>query len=114
MEIVKSSADLKTIDIYRLTKAPNTKKMSDAKGTRIELDKWVLYEDVNKKTGELQKILAIATPSGECFATNSKTFIDDFIDMVEMFYYAGETVPSIVVTSGISKAGREFITCVYG
>ena len=113
MAIINSSANLKTVDIYRLTKAPNTQKMSDVKGQRIELDKWALYEDHDKKSGEVKEILAIATPEGETFATNSATFINDFIDMVDMFASAGENVPAIVVTSGTSKAGREFITCVY-
>lgn len=113
MAILNASANLTTVDIYRLTKAPNTQKMKDAKGQRIELAKWAVYEDVNKRTGEVQNILAIATPEGETFATNSPTFIDDFTSMMELFTSAGETVPAIIVESGVSKAGREFITCVY-
>lgn len=113
MEILNASANLTTVDIYRLTKAPNTQRMKDAIGQRIELSKWVVYEDENKKTGEMQKILAIATPEGETFATNSPTFINDFLDMMELFTGAGELVPAIIVESGISKAEREFITCVY-
>lgn len=113
MAIIRASENLKTVDIYRLTKAPNTQKMSDVKGQRLEVAKYALYEDADKKTGEVKEILAIATPEGETFATNSRTFIDDFLDMVDMFGEAGEKVPAIVVTSGTSKAGREFITCVY-
>lgn len=113
MKIVNSSANLSTVNIYRLTKAPNAQKMKDAKGQRIEVSKWALYEDVDKKTGEVQEILAIETPEGEVFATNSSTFINDFISMHELFYDAGEEVNAITVISGTSKAGREFITCVY-
>lgn len=113
MAILNASKDLKTVDIYRLTKAPNTQKMKDVVGQRIELSHWAVYEDVNKKTGEVQNILAICTPENETFATNSPTFIDDFLSMMELFTEAGETVPAITVTSGTSKAGREFITCMY-
>lgn len=113
MTIINSSKNLTTVDIYRLTKAPNTQRMKDVIGQRLELDKWAIYEDVNKKTGEIQQILALSTPEGETFATNSPTFTNDFMEMMELFEDAGESVPAIVVTSGTSKAGREFITCIY-
>ena len=113
MQILKASENLNAKDIYTLTMNPATTKMKDVKGQRIELGKWALYEDVNKKTGELHKILAVATPEGEAFATNSPTFIDDFEKMLELFEGMGETVTAIVVSSGTSKAGREFITCLY-
>lgn len=113
MQIIKASENLTAKDIYTLTMNPNTEKMKDVKGQRIELGKWALYEDINKKTEEPQQILAVSTPEGEAFATNSPTFIDDFMNMLELFSSMGETVPAIVVSSGTSKAGREFITCVY-
>ena len=113
MTIVKASDNLTTKDIYLLTMNPNTQKMKDAKGERIELHSWALYEDVNRKTGEVQQILAVATSNGKTYATNSPTFIDDFMSMMELFTNAGETVPAITVSSGTSKAGREYISCVY-
>lgn len=113
MQIISDSKNLTTKDIYLLTMNPKTQKMKDCKGQRIEIKSWAIYEDVNKKTGDLQSILAIATPEGETFATNSPTFIDDFSNMWELFTDNGETVPAIVVTSGMSKAEREFISCVY-
>lgn len=113
MTIIKASANLSTVDIYRLTKAPNARKMSDAKGQRIPLHKWAIYEDVNRKTGEVHSILSIASDDGTVHATNSPTFVNDFASMVELFETAGETVPAVVVESGMSKGGREFITCVY-
>lgn len=113
MQIINSSANLNVKDIYALTMNPNTEKMKDHKGERIELAAWAVYQDVNRKTGEVQDILAIKTPEGETFATNSPTFINDFISMMELFTSMGEKVPAIVVSSGTSKAGREYITCVY-
>lgn len=113
MQIIKASENLTAKDIYLLTMNPKTQKMKDVKGQRIELGKWAIYEDVNKKTGEIHQILTIATPEGEAFATNSPTFIDDFEKMLELFEAMCEDVPAIVVSSGTSKAGREFITCLY-
>lgn len=113
MQIINSSDNLSTLEIYRMTKSPETRKMSAAKGQRLAVDKWVVYEDVNKKDGEPVLLLALKTNDGKTYATNSATFINDFVDMWELFDNAGETVPAIEVVSSMSKAGREFITCVY-
>lgn len=113
MKILNASPNLSVKDIYALTMNPKTEKMKDHKGERIELAAWAVYEDVNRKTGELHEILAIKTPEGETFATNSPTFMADFSAMMELFASMGEAVPAIVVDCGQSKAGREFITCVY-
>lgn len=113
MKIIANSAELSVKDIYFLTMNPKTEKMKDVVGQRIEISKWVVYEDVNKKNGETHQILAIATPEGETFATNSPTFKEDFVSMWELFTSMGETVPAIVVTNGTSKNGREYISCIY-
>lgn len=113
MHIINSSANLTVKDMYHLTMNPNTAKMKDCKGQRIEFEAWAVYQDTNRKSGELMEILAIRTPEGETFATNSPTFINDFLSMWDLFYDMGETVKAIIVTSGTSKAGREFITCTY-
>lgn len=113
MTIVNSSANLTAKDIYALCMNPKTQKMKDFKDVRIPIQNWAIFEDVDKKTGELHEILSIQTPDGEVYATNSTTFKDDFLNMLDLFVSMGETVPAILVISGTSKAGREFITCVY-
>lgn len=113
MTIVRASKELTAKDIYNLTMNRTTTKMKDAKGERLELCAWAVYEDVNKKTGEVQNILTIRAADGKTYATNSPTFVTDFVDMVELFEGMGENVPAIVVASGTSNAGREYITCVY-
>lgn len=113
MKIINSSANLTPKEIYSLTMSPKTKKMKDAISSRIEIAAWASYEDVNKKTGEVQEILSIMTPEGEIFATNSPTFKEDFFQMQDLFRDMGETVHAISVITGTSKAGREFISCAY-
>ena len=113
MTIIKSSPNLSPVDIYKLTMNPKTEKMQNHKGERLEIAAWALYEDVNQKSGELHEILSIKTAEGETFATNSPTFKRDFFSMMELFESMGATVPAIVIDSGCSNAGREFITCVY-
>lgn len=112
MNIIKTSKDLTPQEIYFLTMSPTVQKMSDAESQIIEVEAWAIYEDENSK-GELQTILAIKTPENEVFATNSATFKEDFIKMNELFEGMGVTVNAIKVSSGTSKAGRKFITCVY-
>lgn len=112
MNIIKTSKDLTVKDKYFLTMSPSVQKMKDQISQRIEVDKWCIYEDENSK-GELQTILSIATPENEVFATNSKTFKEDFQRMVDIFATDNIDVEAVEVISGTSKAGREFITCVY-
>lgn len=113
MKIIEASKNLTPKEIYNLTMSPTTQKMKSLIGQRVEITAWALYEDVNKKTGELQEVLSIITPEGEIFATNSPTFKEDFSDMFQLFRDMGEEVHAITVTSGTSKSGREFITCTY-
>jgi hypothetical protein len=112
MAIIRTSKELSAVERYFLTMAPSVQKMKDAISQRIEVAAWCIYTDVNSK-GEEQTILSIATPENEVFATNSPTFIEDFVKMQDMFAACGEPVNAVQVISGTSKAGREFITCVY-
>lgn len=114
MKILKSSPELSPVDIYKLTMNPNATKMKEVVGQRLEVAAFAVYEDVDKKTGEPQNILAIKTPEGEVFATNSPTFIEEFEKMVDFFGDHDMRVDSIEVFTGTSKAGRDFISCTYG
>ena len=114
MKIITATPNLTPVDVYKLTMNPNATKMKDVAGQRIEIGAYALYEDVDKKTGELQNILAIKTPEGEVFATNSPTFIDEFRKMLEFFAGYEMTVDAVEVITGTSKGGREYISCTYG
>ena len=112
MEILKTSKELTAKEKYFLTMSPAVQKMKDVVSQEIELAAWCMYKDLNSKD-EIQTILSISTSENEVFATNSPTFIEDFLKMQTVFEESGEKVNSIKVISGMSKAGREFITCVY-
>ena len=114
MTIVKATPDLSPVDIYKLTMNPSATKMKEVAGQRLEIAAFAVYEDVDKKSGELQNILAIKTPENEVFATNSPTFIDEFCKMVDFFSGYNMPVDSIKVITGTSKAGRDYISCTYG
>lgn len=112
MNIIKKSAEkMTTRELYMLTMAPNMNKMRDAIDTELEIKAWCLYEDVDKKTGEVIEILSIMTTEDEVYATNSPTFRRDFSNIVSLFESVGEKFEAIKVIGGTSKTGREFITC---
>lgn len=112
MEIIKMSKNVEGADLYFLTTSPEIKKMTSVKGKTLALDKWALFEDAERNTGEIRKILSIK--SGDTmYATNSVTFIESFEAMLECFDKTGLDVHHIRVANGFSKGGREFINCVY-
>ena len=111
MEIINQSREFSTIEAYQLLRNPETQKMSSNKDIPFEVDCWCIFQDVKKLTGEVQEILSIKTKGGEVFATNSKTFMDEFLTIWDMFKMKNEEVPPIKVISGTSKNGRTFITC---
>ena len=111
MKIIRKTEGLTSADMYALTKGNDVQKMSDAKGEVLDIAKFVLYEDEDQK-GELMNVLAVETVAGVRYATNSKTFVRNFSDIMAI-YEAGNEVPptQFKVGSGKSKGGREYITC---
>ncbi len=113
MNIIRKYPETLTMkQLYDLTKSPEIKRMSSNQGEEIEIDAFIEYEDV-KADGTISTIVSIKDKTGETFATNSPTFTSDFDSIVEMCTSAGEQLHTIKVSGGRSKAGRNFITCVY-
>ena len=105
--IIEKSRELTNQELYLLTMSPKADSVKNHVGDRIDVAAWLLFEDVDKKTGEVHKVLSVLTPENEVVCTISPTFQSDFMDMAELFHneFAFEII------SGKSKAGREFITC---
>ena len=111
MEIIKKTEGLTSADIYALTKGNDVRKMADAKGEVLDVLKFVLYkdEDVN---GETMYVLSVETVDGAKYATNSKTFVRNFSDILAIYNEGNETPPTrFIVGSGRSKSNREYLTC---
>lgn len=110
MTIIKTSKDYTPAELYKMTRDANIAKMSTLKaGTELPLDGFVLYEDINQKTGEMMEILTIDT-KGTRYATNSTTFIREFKAIMELFHDNCDGV-TLLFGTGTSNAGRPFITC---
>ena len=105
--ITNKSRELNNQEIYLMTMSPKANSVKNHVGERIEVSAWLLFEDMDKNTGEVHSVLSVLTPENEVFSTISPTFQADFLDMAELFHndFAFEII------SGKSKAGREFVTC---
>lgn len=110
--INNTSRELNKKEIYKMTLAPSIQKLSLAKGSIIAVDCFCTYSDekLDSKTGEMKtvEILSIMDKDGTVYATNSASFNKDFSNICDIM--EGEPF-EIEVISGISKAGREYITC---
>lgn len=113
MKVITKSKELSPKEVYDLTMNPTTQRMVDAVSQEIEVEAWLLYEDIDTSSGEVKEVLSILTPEGEVFGTISPTFKDEFTKMHELMNDMGVQVKRIEIASGTSKAGRTYITCVY-
>lgn len=111
MEIIKKTEGLTAKDLYALTKGNDVLKMADAKGETLDILKYVMYKDLDVN-GEEMTVLAIETVSGVKYATNSKTFVRNFSDILAISEECGEEIPTrFIVGSGKSRSNREYLTC---
>ena len=113
MNIIAKSGNLTMAEMYRLTKSPDVAKLTTMKNQELELARFIVHEDVTT-AGEPITVAAFETEQGEVFATNSRTFTRDFLDILTMCKEAGEPAPHrIKVLPKMGKSGREYIQCVY-
>lgn len=110
MEILrKSREDMNKKDLYFLVTSPEIKKMKELSGKTVNLHDWVLFNSVDRETGELYKVLSLKTDEG-VYATNSATMIEAFEQIVECFE---NDFSSINIFEGRSNKGRSFLMCSY-
>ena len=111
MNILKTNID--TADkkaVYKLTKSESQRVQDVEKGVSLPVDKWALYAETKRGkdgTESEQTVLAIIS-GGMKISTISQTFIDSFMECVELM--DGDPF-SIVITGGTSKGGRQYVNC---
>lgn len=108
MTITKISKELNKKELYKMTMDAGIKKMKDFVGSSIDVYAYCVYTDFNSKDNKEVEVLSVMDTDGAVYATNSATFKKDFMNIATLM--EGEDF-SVGVTSGTSKAGREFITC---
>ena len=105
--IINKSRELSNQELYFLTMSPKADSVKNHIGERFDVSAWLVFEDVDKKSGEVRPVLSVLTPENEVVSSVSPTFQRDFMEMAELF----NNDFSFEVISGKSKAGREFVTC---
>ena len=105
--ITNKSRELTKQELYFLTMSPKADSVKNHIGERIDVSAWAVFEDADKKTGEVRNVLSVLTPDNEVLCSVSPTFQSDFLDMAELF----QNDFAFEIISGESKAGREFVTC---
>lgn len=113
MKIIRTKNETISVkEKYLMSMNPEIQRMRDAEGMKVPVVNWMLYSDTDKEGNE-QILLSILSEENVAYATNSKTFIEAFSELCDMFTDNGEEITAIKVIGGQSKAGRHFITCAY-
>ena len=109
MEIIKTSRELNKVEKYLLTQSNNMISVKDiADGEQIKFKAFAVYTDINSKEEEVE-ILSIMTPDNHIYATQSATFKKSFLQIFETM---GDTLFTVIKTSGTTKAGRPYVDCI--
>ena len=113
MRVVESSRVFNAVELYSLTRNPESINMKTAAGSVICVNDWCIFTDVQEE-GE-KTLLSISAPdvNGEriTYTTNSDTFIREFKYALDLCAECGENLIAVKVIAGKSKSDRDFITC---
>lgn len=113
MKVIRTkNENISVKEKYLMSMNPGIRRMRDAEGMNVPVVNWMLYSDTDKDGNE-QTLLSILSEDNVAYATNSRTFIESFATLCDMFTESGEEITAIKVIGGQSKAGRHFITCAY-
>lgn len=109
INVTYKSREFSEVETYLMTIAPSIKSMKDvADGTSIAVAGIMSFDDVDEQTGEVDKITSIITPENVVYAFQSATFKRSLTDIANIMH--GKPF-SVIKTSGVTKAGRDFINC---
>lgn len=113
MRIIRTkNENISVKEKYLMSMDPEIRRMRDAEGMIVPVLNWMLYSDTDKEGNE-QTLLSILSENNIAYATNSRTFIESFGTLCDMFAESGEEIHAIKVIAGQSKTGRHYITCAY-
>ena len=104
MNVIKESKEFSKQERYMMTHNRNT-SLKDAVGVKLAVTGWLYYADVNSR-GENVEVLVLVTETGY-YSTISQTFANAFLDIAEAF----DMPVNIAVVGGVTRNGRDFITC---
>lgn len=109
INIKEKSREFNEVEQYLMTIAPSILSMKDAEdGEHITVDGILLFDDVKENTGEKTEVMSIITPDKKVYSCQSATFKRSINDIANIMKDKSFTV---IKTSGITKAGRDYINC---
>ena len=111
MKITFESREFTPTEKYLMTKSPSIISVKNVEdGTILEVKGYLQYEDEeqNGKTSYMTSLIGISNGEQVVWSTHSKTFVDNFIDISEIFDNSDFTIKKI---SGTTKAGRPYVNC---
>lgn len=82
--------------------------LKSIKGEVIHIARCAVMEDIDKETGETKEVGYLVSDKGEAYSCISGTVISIIYDIIDLID-DGEEV-SVIVNSGVSNAGREYLT----
>lgn len=110
VEIKTVSREFTEVEQYLMTIAPSIQSVKDVEdGTHITVDGVLEFTDIKENTGESVDVMSIITPDKHVYSCQSATFKRSIHDISNIMKGKGFTV---IKTSGVTKAGRDFINCV--
>lgn len=110
VEIKTVSREFTEVEQYLMTIAPSIHSIKDIEdGTHITVDGVLEFTDIKENTGESDDIMSIITPNKQVYCCQSATFKRSIRDISNIMKGKQFTV---IKTSGVTKAGRDFINCV--
>lgn len=103
MNIIKE-VNISNIDKFNIKSVPqDIKKLTEA----VTVVGAIIYNDVDRETGELKAVGAIKTSNGDIYGFTSMTLIDCTDLLIDTFTDGAKEITLIPVT-GTSNAGRTF------
>ena len=110
VEIKTVSREFTEVEQYLMTIAPSMHSVKDVEdGTYITVDGVLEFTDIKENTGEAVDVMSIITPDKQVYSCQSATFKRSIRDISNIMKGKQFTV---IKTSGVTKAGRDFINCV--
>lgn len=104
MRTVKTNIGSKVEQYKAVKNAHAVKDLPD--GFELTTD-YIHYVD-EKEDGKEVEILSVKGSDGVYYGTNSATFRNDYLEIIDMFEGSDEPF-TIVKDSNVSKAGRQFV-----
>lgn len=105
--IIKTSIEFDKVDKYLLTRGSGNQNLKDLPdGTVINVRGYMIFEDVDESTGEVNKLCSIMDNDREVYTTQSATAmrtLEEIADVMSPDPYAVRKV------SGTTKAGRGYV-----